>query len=122
MVDVEKIAEAYKLLQPQRWKTIAIEPDWKPETKKAALRLNGLGSLFYFNKTILNHNRLSPGLHGYMCSELESASLRLAMEIPRDHFKTTVASVGAPMWWALPFNDQDEELMRRLGYGDEWMR
>jgi len=26
-----------------------------------------------------------------------------------------------PMWWALPFNERDERLMRGLGYGDEWI-
>lgn len=26
------------------------------------------------------------------------------------------------MWWALPFTDTDERLMRGLGYGDEWIR
>ena len=87
-----------------------------------AARLNGFGSLFYFSRYILGHNRLSAGLHGYMAQELEMDSLRLAMEIPRDCFKTTIASVSAPIWWALPFNDDDEAAMRKLGYGDAWIR
>lgn len=105
-----------------KWQTIHITEDMSPAAKKSAVRLNAFGSLYWFSKVILGHNRLSPSLHGYMCSELERDSLRMAMEIPRDHFKSTIASVSAPMWWALPFNDSDEELMRTLGYGDAWIR
>jgi hypothetical protein len=57
-----------------------------------------------------------------MCSELERDTVRLVMEIPRDHFKTTIASVSAPMWWALPFTNQDEDLMYQLGYDEAWMK
>jgi hypothetical protein len=106
----------------QRWRVLPIAESMTSEAKRVVIRLNGLGSLFYFNKVILGHDRLSPNLHGYMCRELEQDSLRLAMEIPRDHFKTTVATVSAPMWWALPFNDQDEEYMRAFGYRDAWIR
>jgi hypothetical protein len=106
----------------QRWRTIPIDDSMTSAAKRIAIRLNALGSLFYFNKVILGHSRMSPNLHGYMCRELEQDSLRLAMEIPRDMFKTSVASVSAPMWWALPFNDTDEEYMRSMGYGDAWIR
>ncbi len=105
-----------------RWKILPVSDDMPPRIQQTIFRLNGFGSLFYFNKVILNHSRLSPNLHGLICRELEQESLRLALEVPRDMFKTTVASVSAPMWWALPFNDNDEELMRRLGYGDAWIR
>ncbi len=122
---IEAIADA---LAPQfdhsatRWKILPVTEDMSPRIKRVIVRLNGFGSLYYFNKVILNHSRLSPNLHGMICRQLEQESLRLALEVPRDMFKTTVASVSAPMWWALPFGDADEELMRRLGYGDAWIR
>lgn len=105
-----------------KWNTITIHSDMSDAAKMAAARLNSLGSLFWFVKYTLRRSRLSPNLHGYICSELEQDSLRLGLEVPRDMFKTTCASEGASMWWALPFNDHDEELMRSIGYGDEWIR
>lgn len=105
-----------------KWRIIEITSDMSDTAKMAAARLNSLGSLFWFQKYTLRRTRLSPSLHGLLCAKFEQSSLRLALEVPRDHFKTTIASVGAPMWWALPFNDHDEELMRALGYGDEWIR
>lgn len=119
---LEPVRDTIQETQPHRWQEITIFDDLSASAKKAALRLNALGSLFYFSKVVLGHSRLSPRLHGYMCRELERDTLRLVMEIPRDHFKTTVASVSAPMWWALPFLGEDEDLMLSLGYGEEWIR
>jgi len=119
--EIERIADALDPA-PVRWKILPVTEEMSPRIQRVLHRLNGFGSLFYFNRVILNHSRLSPNLHGYMCRELERDSLRLSLEVPRDMFKTTVASVSAPMWWALPFNDDDEEYMRRLGYGDAWIR
>jgi hypothetical protein len=105
-----------------RWQTIILTPEMSTEAKQSASRLNAMGSLYWFGKVVLGHQRFSPNLHAYMCSRLEQESLRLSLEMPRDHFKTSVASVCAPMWWALPFNEDDEEMMRILGYGDAWIR
>lgn len=116
----EQIQEQNSL--SQRWKEIPITSAMSDEAKRCAFRLNSFGSLFFFSKFILNHNLLSPNLHGYMCRELECEILRLALEVPRAHYKTTIASISAPMWWGLPFSYQDEELMRMLGYGDAWIR
>jgi hypothetical protein len=108
--------------KPNKWQEIVIYDSMSAGAKKAAIRLNALGSLYYFSKVVLGHNRLSPSLHGYMCRELERDTLRMVMEIPRDHFKTTVASVSAPMWWALDFSANDEDLLGSLGYSEEWIR
>ena len=107
---------------PDKWQEIVIYDSMSPAAKKSAIRLNALGSLFYFSKVVLGHNRLSRSLHAYMCGELERDTVRLVMEIPRDHFKTTVASVSAPMWWALDFSANDEDLMCALGYGESFVR
>jgi hypothetical protein len=119
---LEPIRDALQANPPTKWQEVPIYDDASSAAKKAALRLNALGSLFFFSKYVLGHTRLSSNLHGYMCSQLEQDTVRLVMEIPRDHFKTTIASVSAPMWWALPFTAEDEDLMYQLGYGEEWMR
>jgi hypothetical protein len=105
-----------------RWNPIQLTPEMSDRARHASARLNSLGSLFWFGKYTLKYSRLSPNFHAYICAELERDSLRLSLEVPRDHFKTTIASVTAPMWWSLPFTAQDEDLMRELGYGDEWIR
>lgn len=104
------------------WNEIKLHSGMSDQAKEASCRLNSLGSMFWFGKYTLKYGRLSPNLHQYICKELERDSLRLALEVPRDMFKTTIASVCAPMWWSLPFTDTDEELMRSLGYGDAWVR
>lgn len=106
----------------QKWREIPITTAMTPAAKVAAVRMNAFGSLYWFVKYVLGRNRLSPALHGMIARDMERDSLRLSLEIPRDMFKTTLASEGAPIWWALPFTDRDEELMRSLGYGDGWIR
>jgi hypothetical protein len=90
--------------------------------KQTCVRLNALGSLFYFAKAILNYPDLNHTLHWQMCSSIEKEELSEVKEYPRGHLKTTIFSIAAPMWWALPFTDEDEGLMRGLGYGDAWIR
>lgn len=85
-----------------------------------ATRLNSLGSLFYFTKHTLGKDRLDT-LHKELCRSLESESLKLVMEVPMSHGKTTLG-IGLSIWWSLPFGEQDEENMRKLGYGDAWIR
>lgn len=93
-----------------------------PQHKKSCVRLNALGSLFYFAKAVLDFRDLSPGMHWYMCSTMENDIIKQVQEWPRGHLKTTIFSISTPMWWALPFTDTEERLMRGLGYGDEWIR
>jgi hypothetical protein len=85
-------------------------------------RLNALGSLYYFAKIVLRKHRLREYLHKDICDSFECERLKDIIEIPRDHFKSTIGSESTPIWWALPFNDDDERFMRLLGYGDEWIK
>lgn len=87
-----------------------------------ALRLNALGSLFYFSKIILGRNRLSEKLHLPIARHLEADHLHLVLEVPRDHLKSTLVTESLSMWWALPFTERDEIQMRELGYDDAWIR
>ena len=119
----EATAEKVASTSPSKWELLTPQDDWKPEIKMQALRLNALGSLFNFAFVVLKYNRLTPHLHGrFICSEIECERLHKLIEFPRDHFKSTCATISTPMWWALPFTDEDERLMRLLGYGDEWIR
>ena len=90
--------------------------------KKISVRLNALGSLFYFSKAIIGFADMSEVLHYYMCSTMERDIIKQVQEWPRGHLKTSCFSIATPMWWALPFTEDDERVMRGLGYGDEWIR
>jgi len=103
-----------------RWKPLPI-PEKNPESYYQAIRLNALGSLFFFVKFVLGKHRLAR-LHYEMCMSLETEDLHLVLEMPMGHFKTTVGTEGLSMWWALPFTAKDEYLMRQLGYSDEWIQ
>lgn len=85
------------------------------------MRINSLGSLFYFIKKTLRRRRLTNTLHRDWCISLERDHLKDVYELPRDHFKSTICSEGFPMWRALPFTNQDEDYFRVLGYGDEYI-
>lgn len=63
------------------------------------------------------------GMAFVKCIQVDSPHmLYLAGEGYIPTHNTTCTSVGGSMWWALPFNDTDEEYMRKLGYGDAWIR
>lgn len=106
----------------ETWDEIPLDIFKTPALQKLAMRLNALGSLFYFSKYVLGRDQLSPTLHGYLCRQFESDHIHVAIEFPRDHLKTTCGSESASMWWALPFTEVDEANMRKIGYGDEWIR
>lgn len=105
-----------------KWKLIPLDNLTDVKSIIAAHRLNSLGSLYYFCKVVLRLHRLTNHLHREICEGLEKAYIKDVFEIPRDHFKSTICSEGLPMWWALPFTYEDEDLMRKLGYDDEWIR
>jgi hypothetical protein len=102
-----------------QWRPIPLNGE--PELDQAAIRLNSLGSLAFFISFTLKRNKLSR-LHDKICRSLEREHLRLVLELPRWHYKTTLVAEGLPMWWALPFTPMDEELMRQAGYDDAWIR
>ena len=86
------------------------------------MRLNSHGSLFYFIRNTLRRKRLTQGLHLPLCRSFERTQIKDVIEIPRDHFKSTCASEGLPMWRALPLSQQDIDDFYKLGYNDEFIR
>lgn len=106
-----------------RWMTLDLpDPKVSPKAYKMALRLNSLGSLYFFEKYTLGRNRLSDSFHRPILSRLEIPKPRLLLEAPRDHYKTVMVTEGRTMWRALPFNEIDEMAMIELGYSDAWIR
>jgi hypothetical protein len=113
------------------WKLIDASILKSQEAKKRAHRLNSHASLFYFAVRVLQKTKfqLNPNfrknLHFQMCQVVMKDGLKEVIEIPRDHFKSSVYSECFPVWRALPFSTEDEDFMYRLGCSQlyiEWMR
>lgn len=113
------------------FRLIPIQPNWDGETKRQAHRINGFANLFYFMVTILKKNKLQlnpdprKNLHLQMCLAVMKDVLKEVIEIPRDHYKTTIYSEGFPQWRALPFTNEDEDRMGKLGCSEiylAWMK
>ena len=99
-----------------------LDPSGKPPAEARRLvRLNCLGSLYYFIKVGLSRTRLTNTLHYPICLSLEREHVKDVYELPRDHFKSTICSEGLPMWWALPITQQDVDDLKNLAYSDEFI-
>jgi hypothetical protein len=101
-----------------------------PEEKKQVYRANSLMDLYYFSTVVMGKNRFSKNpnkasnLHYQMCLTVMKDGLKEGIEIPRDHFKSTVYSECFPIWRALPFGKREEDFFTNVGYTDlyiEWM-
>lgn len=103
-----------------KWRCLSVDKSAPEQVQRDALRLNSLGSLFFFAYTILGKKRLSK-IHSEWCQSLEREDLHLVMECPMGHFKTTLA-IALSIWWALPFTARDEYMMSQLGLPDSWIR
>lgn len=106
-------------------------PVWYKSEKQTAFRLNCLMDLYYFSTVVLGKSRFSKNadrsknLHYQMCLTVMKDGLKEGIEIPRDHFKSTVYSECFPIWRALPFGRREEDCFSAIGYTDlyiEWMR
>ncbi len=101
------------------------------DAKKIAYKINSLMDLYYFSTVVLGKTRYSKNpdkrrnLHYQMCLTVMKDGLKEGIEIPRDHFKSTVYSECFPIWRALPFGKREEDIFTNIGYSDlyiEWMR
>ena len=92
------------------------------EAWRKAMRLNSLGSLYFFIKITLRRRRLTEALHKPLCQSLERRHIKDVYEIPRDHFKSTICGEGLPMWRVLFCSDEDLREFQRLGYPPEFIR
>jgi hypothetical protein len=101
-----------------------------PQEKRLIYRANALMDLYYFSTIVMGKNRFSKNpdksrnLHYQMCLTVMKDGLKEGIEIPRDHFKSTVYSECFPIWRALPFGKREEDFFTSVGYSDlyiEWM-
>jgi hypothetical protein len=113
------------------WRLIPTKGLQNAESRRVAYRLNSFQNLYYFAINVLHKDKfqvttpLSRNLHFQMCMVVMKDGLKEVIEIPRDHYKSTVYSECFPIWRALPFTNQDEDLMGRFGATPmylEWMR
>lgn len=113
------------------WRLIPTKDISNIKAKRLAFRLNSQANLFYFAVNVLRKNKfqltsdLRKNLHFQMCMVVMKDGLKEVIEIPRDHFKSTVYSECFPIWRALPFTAEDEDLMCKLGATPlyiEWMK
>jgi predicted phage terminase large subunit-like protein len=71
------------------------------------LRSTVKADLFVFCKWVLGFDKLDPDIHGPICRLLEKAmepesdQRRLKVTIPRGWYKTTLVSIGYPIWCAV---------------------
>jgi hypothetical protein len=113
------------------WRFIDVKHIQNNESRRVAHRLNSFASLYYFATQVLRKNKLQTqtdirkNLHFQMCQMVMKDGLKEVIEIPRDHYKSTIYSECFPIWRSLPFDDEDAELMLRAGMRPlyiEWMR
>lgn len=113
------------------FRLVPIDPNWDYDSQKLAYQINSFSNLFYFSVIVLGKNRFQvnpdarKNLHLQMCLAVMKDGLKEVIEIPRDHFKSTVYSECFPMWRALPFSDRYADTMQKLGCSElyvEWMR
>lgn len=114
-----------------KWRILDASTASTWEAKRLAYRLNSFGSLFYFCVRGLQKHKLQSNpdprknLHFQMCQTVMKDGLKEVIEIPRDHFKSTIYSECFPIWRALPFKEKDADFMRALGYSElfiEWQK
>jgi len=67
------------------------------------LRARADDSLFFTATALLGYNRLTHHLHYEMCRVMEMAEVhkRILMLVPRNHYKTTIATLSYPTWRAM---------------------
>jgi hypothetical protein len=76
-------------------------PDEEQEVIWSTLRQASKDSLYVLNKGVLGFNALTPDLHLPFCNFQQlDAPLKCAV-MPRNHFKSTNASVGKPIWFII---------------------
>ena len=101
-----------------------------PVEKKLIYRANCFMDLYYFSTWCLGKTRFSrnpdkaKNLHYQMCLTVMKDGLKEGIEIPRDHFKSSIYTECFPIWRALPFGRREEDFFSSIGYSDlyiKWM-
>ncbi len=75
----------------------------KTEIDVKELAAKGKRSLFFFTRAILGFDKLTRDIHRPICKDLMRLEKhrRMLLMLPRDWYKTTVASIAYPIWRAV---------------------
>ena len=80
------------------------------EEKQAQLKRRAMGSLYVFVKGVLCFDWLDPIVHRPLCRLLENPeNTRLKITLPRGWLKSTICSIGYPLWRAV--NDANVRIL-----------
>ena len=87
------------LTTPSKSSFGATVPTGATDKVRLELAARGKEDLFFFVKGILGYDRLSPSIHGELCTFLMQTRgfLRRMIQMPRSHFKTTIVTIGSSM-------------------------
>lgn len=74
-------------------------------------RVRAKRDLFFLCHSVLGYDRLSPNLHGQLCTVVEQTENRRFREflLPRGHFKSTILTIGHSIQTVLPIEKEDLE-------------
>lgn len=76
-----------------------IPTDSVQDEVREATRLNGINSLFFFSTAICGFNKVERNPHLELCSYIQRIpKQRKVLLIPRDCYKSTIASKALPLW------------------------
>lgn len=87
------------------------------DTEVKELRIRAKNDLYFFAKTVLGFDKLSPNLHGNLCSWMKQTNedrFRLQL-MPRGHYKTTILTIADGLQIALPDDIGNQPYPRNLG-------
>jgi len=65
-------------------------------------RALAVGSLYFFSRSVLGYDKLTPTLHGDLCRFVQDRKVGVALTVmPRSFYKSTVVSIAYPLWRAV---------------------
>lgn len=98
----KKVDQKFRELDTDTWN------HWRQRAKN---------DLFWLNTAVLGYDRLSPRLHGHLCSWMERNAEWRFREIllPRGHFKSTICTIGDSIQIVLPDVLSNQPWPRNLG-------
>lgn len=74
------------------------------------MRVAAKRNLFFFSTTVLGYDRLSPVLHGDLCTQIRATEPHWQYRgwlLPRAHFKSTIITIAHNLQTVLPYTEED---------------
>lgn len=69
------------------------------EKLRLELAQRGKDDFYFFCKSILGYDLLTPHTHAHLCGFIQTCNAKRRMlQMPRSHFKTTIATIGQTIW------------------------